>query len=86
MIAAALVAAVVALPQVLAHGGVLSYNIAGTNYQGFSPYNSASGQTWADSCCLRFTGYSCPRHQHDPAPVAELQPYPGCHVRLHCLQ
>jgi hypothetical protein len=45
MFAAALVAAVVALPQVLAHGGVLSYNIAGTTYGGWSPYNSASGQT-----------------------------------------
>jgi cellulase len=45
MFAAALVAAVVALPQVLAHGGVLSYNIAGTTYGGWAPYNSASGQT-----------------------------------------
>jgi hypothetical protein len=29
----------------LAHGGVLSYNIAGTTYQGFVPYNSPTGQS-----------------------------------------
>ncbi|KAI0779690.1 glycoside hydrolase [Fomes fomentarius] len=31
--------------QVAAHGGVLSYNIGGTDYNGFVPYNSASGQS-----------------------------------------
>ncbi|KAI0758199.1 glycosyl hydrolase family 61-domain-containing protein [Fomes fomentarius] len=34
-----------ALPQVLAHGGVLSYVIEGTDYQGWAPYNSPTGQT-----------------------------------------
>ncbi|KAF7371156.1 Auxilliary Activities Family 9 / Carbohydrate-Binding Module Family 1 protein [Mycena sanguinolenta] len=34
-----------ALPKVLAHGGVLSYNIGGTIYQGWSPYNTPTGQT-----------------------------------------
>ena len=29
----------------IAHGGVLSYNIAGTTYQGFVPYNSPTGQS-----------------------------------------
>jgi len=29
----------------LAHGGVLSYSIAGTTYKGFVPYNSPSGQS-----------------------------------------
>ncbi|TVY52041.1 Cellulose-growth-specific protein [Lachnellula cervina] len=28
-----------------AHGGVLTYNIAGTTYPGFVPYNSATGQS-----------------------------------------
>ncbi|KAJ6580771.1 glycosyl hydrolase family 61-domain-containing protein [Mycena capillaripes] len=37
--------ALAALPKALAHGGVLSYNIGGKVYQGWSPYNSASGQT-----------------------------------------
>ncbi|GLB37461.1 putative glycosyl hydrolase family 61 [Lyophyllum shimeji] len=35
------VAQVTAVP----HGGVLSYNIAGTNYKGFTPYNTPVGQT-----------------------------------------
>jgi len=30
---------------VLAHGGVLSYNIGGTTYKGFVPYNSPTGQS-----------------------------------------
>lgn len=30
---------------VLAHGGVLSYNIAGSTYKGFVPYNSPTGQS-----------------------------------------
>ena len=34
-----------ALPQVIAHGGVLSYSIDGTWYQGWAPYNSPTGQT-----------------------------------------
>ncbi|KAH9939349.1 glycosyl hydrolase family 61-domain-containing protein [Epithele typhae] len=34
-----------ALPQVFAHGGVLSYKIGGTTYQGWAPYNSPTGQT-----------------------------------------
>jgi len=34
-----------ALPQVLAHGGVLSYSNVGTTYQGWAPYNSPTGQT-----------------------------------------
>ncbi|KAF7312304.1 Cellulose-growth-specific protein [Mycena indigotica] len=33
------------LPSALAHGGVLSYNIGGTTYQGWSPYNTPTGQT-----------------------------------------
>ncbi|KAJ6471866.1 glycosyl hydrolase family 61-domain-containing protein [Mycena sanguinolenta] len=33
------------LPKVLAHGGVLSYNIGGKTYQGWSPYNTPTGQT-----------------------------------------
>ncbi|TCD61047.1 Esterase/lipase/thioesterase [Steccherinum ochraceum] len=37
--------AAVALPQVLAHGGVLSYANAGNWYQGWAPYNSPTGQT-----------------------------------------
>jgi hypothetical protein len=45
MFATAFVIAAVALPQVLAHGGVLSYDIGTTHYAGFAPYNSASGQT-----------------------------------------
>jgi cellulase len=38
-------AALCALPQALAHGGVLSYNIGGKIYNGWQPYNSPSGQT-----------------------------------------
>lgn len=34
-----------ALPQVLAHGGVLSYLIGGQTFQGWAPYNSPAGQT-----------------------------------------
>ncbi|KAI0722548.1 glycosyl hydrolase family 61-domain-containing protein [Earliella scabrosa] len=34
-----------ALPQVLAHGGVLSYKIDGQIFQGWAPYNSPVGQT-----------------------------------------
>ncbi|KAJ7654619.1 glycosyl hydrolase family 61-domain-containing protein [Mycena polygramma] len=37
--------ALAALPKALAHGGVLSYNIGGTVYQGWSPYNTPTGQT-----------------------------------------
>ncbi|KAK7031752.1 carbohydrate-binding module family 1 protein [Favolaschia claudopus] len=37
--------ALAALPQVFAHGGVLSYKIGGTTYQGWSPYNTPTGQT-----------------------------------------
>ncbi|KAJ7147688.1 glycosyl hydrolase family 61-domain-containing protein, partial [Mycena crocata] len=37
--------ALAALPQALAHGGVLSYNIGGTTYPGWSPYNTPVGQT-----------------------------------------
>ncbi|KAJ6465224.1 glycosyl hydrolase family 61-domain-containing protein [Mycena vitilis] len=37
--------ALAALPKALAHGGVLSYNIGGTMYQGWSPYNTPTGQT-----------------------------------------
>ncbi|KAJ7114035.1 glycoside hydrolase family 61 protein D [Mycena epipterygia] len=37
--------ALAALPKALAHGGVLSYNIGGTIYQGWSPYNTPTGQT-----------------------------------------
>ncbi|KAJ7483444.1 glycosyl hydrolase family 61-domain-containing protein [Mycena latifolia] len=37
--------ALTALPKALAHGGVLSYNIGGTVYQGWSPYNTPTGQT-----------------------------------------
>ncbi|KAJ6621516.1 glycosyl hydrolase family 61-domain-containing protein [Mycena sp. CBHHK59/15] len=37
--------ALAALPKALAHGGVLSYNIGGTIYQGWSPYNTPVGQT-----------------------------------------
>jgi len=33
------------LPQVLAHGGVLSYSNAGNWYWGWSPYNTPTGQT-----------------------------------------
>ncbi|KAJ7483443.1 glycoside hydrolase [Mycena latifolia] len=34
-----------ALPSALAHGGVLSYLIGGVTYKGWTPYNSADGQT-----------------------------------------
>ncbi|EMD31057.1 glycoside hydrolase family 61 protein [Gelatoporia subvermispora B] len=34
-----------ALPTALAHGGVLSYEIAGQWYEGWAPYNSPDGQT-----------------------------------------
>ena len=34
-----------ALPLARAHGGVLSYSIAGTYYEGWAPYNSPTGQT-----------------------------------------
>jgi cellulase len=44
MLSLALVVAAAALPQVFAHGGVLSYTIDGTTYKGFAPYNSPSGQ------------------------------------------
>jgi len=37
--------ALAALPKALAHGGVLSYNIGGTLYEGWSPYNTPTGQT-----------------------------------------
>ncbi|TVY82993.1 Cellulose-growth-specific protein [Lachnellula suecica] len=40
---AAIVAALSATAS--AHGGVVSYDIGGTTYNGFVPYNSASGQT-----------------------------------------
>ncbi|KAI0781783.1 glycosyl hydrolase family 61-domain-containing protein [Abortiporus biennis] len=33
------------LPQALAHGGVLSYKIDGSIFQGWAPYNSPVGQT-----------------------------------------
>jgi cellulase len=45
MFASALVILAAALPQVLAHGGVLSYSNGGNWYNGWSPYNSPSGQT-----------------------------------------
>ncbi|KAI0789130.1 glycoside hydrolase [Abortiporus biennis] len=34
-----------AVTQVVAHGGVLSYDIGGTTYQGFKAYNTPTGQT-----------------------------------------
>ncbi|KAJ7780070.1 glycosyl hydrolase family 61-domain-containing protein [Mycena maculata] len=37
--------ALASLPKAFAHGGVLSYNIGGTTYQGWSPYNTPAGQT-----------------------------------------
>ncbi|KAJ7187813.1 glycosyl hydrolase family 61-domain-containing protein [Mycena filopes] len=37
--------ALAALPKALAHGGVLSYNIGGKVYNGWSPYNTPTGQT-----------------------------------------
>jgi len=37
--------AIAALPSVMAHGGVLSYNIAGQNYDGWHPYNTPVGQS-----------------------------------------
>ena len=47
MISVAVVAAAAAafLPTALAHGGVLAYGFEGKYYQGFAPYNSASGQS-----------------------------------------
>ncbi|THU99840.1 hypothetical protein K435DRAFT_936893 [Dendrothele bispora CBS 962.96] len=33
------------LPRVIAHGGVLSYNIAGKTYNGWQPYNTPVGQS-----------------------------------------
>jgi hypothetical protein len=47
MISVAVVAAAAAafLPTALAHGGVLAYSFEGKYYQGFAPYNSASGQS-----------------------------------------
>ncbi|KAI0665960.1 glycoside hydrolase [Trametes maxima] len=42
---AALTALALAVSQVAAHGGVLSYNIGGQTYQGFKAYNSPSGQS-----------------------------------------
>ncbi|KAI0076549.1 cellulose-growth-specific protein [Panus rudis PR-1116 ss-1] len=44
-IASILAVASAAIPQVLAHGGVLSYSNAGNWYQGWAPYNSPVGQT-----------------------------------------
>ena len=40
----ALVALALSATHVAAHGGVTSYVIGGTEYQGFQPYNSPSGQ------------------------------------------
>ena len=37
--------ALAALPLARAHGGVLSYSIDGSWYQGWAPYNSPTGQT-----------------------------------------
>lgn len=37
--------ALAALPLARAHGGVLSYSIEGTLYEGWAPYNSPTGQT-----------------------------------------
>ncbi|KII86197.1 glycoside hydrolase family 61 protein [Plicaturopsis crispa FD-325 SS-3] len=45
MIAFAAVLALASATQVFAHGGVLSYGIGGTIYQGWAPYNSAVGQS-----------------------------------------
>ncbi|KAH7928784.1 glycoside hydrolase family 61 protein [Leucogyrophana mollusca] len=42
---AALAIALSQMSQVSAHGGVLSYNIAGTTYQGFKAYNTPTGQS-----------------------------------------
>ncbi|KAH7927139.1 glycoside hydrolase family 61 protein [Leucogyrophana mollusca] len=42
---AALAAALTQVSQVAAHGGVLSYDIAGTTYNGFVPYNTPTGQS-----------------------------------------
>jgi lytic cellulose monooxygenase (C1-hydroxylating) len=45
MITVALLAAAGAiLPKALAHGGVLSYGIEGTIYNGWAPYNTPVGQ------------------------------------------
>ncbi|KAF7296429.1 hypothetical protein HMN09_01113300 [Mycena chlorophos] len=41
----ALLSLVALIPRVLAHGGVLSYDIGGTFYEGWSPYNTPTGQT-----------------------------------------
>jgi len=48
MLFSATFAALATLAQVslvAAHGGVLSYNIAGTTYNGFVAYNTATGQS-----------------------------------------
>ncbi|KAJ3748787.1 glycoside hydrolase family 61 protein [Lentinula detonsa] len=42
---ASLSAAILRLPQVSAHGGVLSYKFGDTTYQGFVPYNTPVGQS-----------------------------------------
>ncbi|PPQ80294.1 hypothetical protein CVT25_003691 [Psilocybe cyanescens] len=44
-VASAIVLSSFLVSQVVAHGGVISYVIGGTNYQGWQPYNSAAGQS-----------------------------------------
>ncbi|KAI0743933.1 glycoside hydrolase [Daedaleopsis nitida] len=45
LVSVALATLALGATQAAGHGGVLSYNIAGQDYNGFVPYNSASGQS-----------------------------------------
>lgn len=65
-----------------AHGGVLSYNIGGTTYNGFVPYNTPTGQTsiqrqWATynpitSVTGKFSLLSLPRAAPDALAASTL--------------
>jgi len=45
LLAIATLATLSLIPSVIAHGGVLSYNIDGEIYNGWAPYNSPVGQS-----------------------------------------
>jgi len=52
----------------LAHGGVLSYNIAGTTYKGFVPYNSPSGMS-IRRCFASYISLARPTFKTDQTPA-----------------
>ena len=51
---AAIAAVLAQVISINAHGGVTNIGIDGTKYVGWSPYNSASGQTTAARCAYTF--------------------------------